>query len=79
MNFLYCPHGCVDLREREVALFQLRDLAFLSMSLVHQSLIPVAQDLQKPGKLRVFRLLSLVRRLVMPPCNSVVIAQIVAS
>jgi len=79
VDLLYDANLRVDLREREVALFQLRNFAFLSMSPLHQSLIPVAQDFQKSGKLRVLRFLFLIRRFVMSSCDSVVIAQIVAS
>jgi len=73
------PDARVDLRKREVAAFQSRDLAFLRMSPIHQRPIPVPKDRNQFRKLLVFRSLPLVRRLVMSSCNSVVIAQIVAS
>jgi len=79
VDILYGPHGRVDLREREVAAPQLRDLSFLSMSLSHQRAIPIPKDFNQSRKLCVLRPLPLIRRLVMSSCNSVVIAQIVAS
>lgn len=79
VRLLYGADGSVDLRKRVVRLFQLRDLAFLRMSPIHQSAVPIPKDFNQFRKLCVLRLLPLIRRFVMSSCDSVVIAQSVAS